>query len=267
VLAGDVPVGAGLSSSAALELAVARAFAAVSAIPWDAAVMARLGQRAENEWVGVRCGIMDQMISAAGRAGHALLIDCRSLRSEAVPFPPGTTVVILDTATRRGLVDSAYNERRGQCESAARAFGVAALRDVTPERFEAEADRLDEVTRRRARHVVTENERTLKAAESMRRGDAAELGRLMNASHQSLRDDFAVSSRELDIIVECGRSQPACLGIRMTGAGFGGCAVALVRGGQVHEFTSAVADRYQSITGLAPVLYVCAATDGAAVVS
>jgi galactokinase len=266
VMAGDVPVGAGLSSSAALELAVARAFAAVSNLPWDATAMARLGQRAENEWVGVRCGIMDQMISATGPAGHALLIDCRSLQSEAVPFPAGTTVVILDTATRRGLVDSAYNQRRAQCESAARAFGVAALRDVTVERFEAEADRLDEVTRRRARHVVTENERTLQAAESMRRGDAAELGRLMNASHESLRDDFAVSSRELDAIVECGRAHPACFGIRMTGAGFGGCAVALIWSEQVHEFASTIADRYRSITGLAPVLYVSAATDGAAVV-
>ncbi len=149
VIAGDVPVGAGLSSSAALELAVARAFAAVSDLPWDAARMAKLGQRAENEWVGVRCGIMDQMISATGRAGHALLIDCRTLHTEAVPLPPGTVVVVLDSATRRGLVDSAYNERRGQCESAARAFGVAALRDVSADRFEAEAGRLDEVTRRR----------------------------------------------------------------------------------------------------------------------
>jgi galactokinase len=197
VIAGDVPVGAGLSSSAALELAVARAFAAVSDLPWDAAIMARLGQRAENEWVGVRCGIMDQMISAAGRAGHALLIDCRSLHAEAVPFPPGTTVVVLDTATRRGLVDSAYNERRRQCEYAARAFDVPALRDVSSERFEVECGQLDEITRRRARHVVTENERTLQAADAMRRGDAVTLGRLMNASHASLRDDFAVSSREL----------------------------------------------------------------------
>jgi galactokinase len=174
---------------------------------------------------------------------------------------------VLDTATRRGLVDSAYNERRGQCEAAARAFGIAALRDVTPERFHTEAERLDEITRRRARHVVTENERTLQAAESMRRGDASALGRLMNASHDSLRDDFAVSSRELDVMVECGRAHPACLGIRMTGAGFGGCAVALVRSGDVNGFTSAVASRYQSATGLAPVLYVCAATDGAAVIS
>jgi galactokinase len=266
VVAGDVPRGAGLSSSAALELAVARAFAAASDLPWEPAAMARLGQRAENAWVGVRCGIMDQMISAAGRAGHALLIDCRTLHTEAVPFPPGTTVVVLDTATRRGLVDSAYNERRGQCEAAAHTFGVPALRDVTRERFEAESGRLDELTGRRARHVVTENARTLQAAEAMRRGDAAELGRLMNASHESLRDDFAVSSRELDAMVQCGRAHPACLGIRMTGAGFGGCAVALVRADEAEAFTSAVAVGYQTATGIAPTLYVCVATDGAAVV-
>ncbi len=185
VIAGDVPVGAGLSSSAALELAVARAFAAVSDLPWEPATMARLGQRAENEWVGVRCGIMDQMISAAGRAGHALLIDCRSLHTEAVPFPLGTTVVVLDTATRRGLVDSAYNERREQCESAARLFGVSALRDVSAARFAAECGRLDDLTRRRAWHVISENERTLQAAQAMRSGDAAAVGRLMNASHLS----------------------------------------------------------------------------------
>jgi galactokinase len=266
VIAGDVPVGAGLSSSAALEMAVARAFAAVSDLPWDAATMARLGQRAENEWVGVRCGIMDQMISASGRAGHALLIDCRSLDTEAVPFPPGTTVVVLDTATRRGLVDSAYNERRHQCESAAHAFGVAALRDVSTAHFEVDCARLDEITRRRARHVVTENERTLQAADAMRRGDATAVGRLMNASHASLRDDFAVSSRELDVMVECGQAHPACRGIRMTGAGFGGCAVALIHREQAESFTSTVAGSYQAITGIAPVLYVCAATDGAVVV-
>jgi galactokinase len=265
VLAGDVPRGAGLSSSAALELAAARAFAAVSDLPWDAATMARLGQRAENEWVGVRCGIMDQMISAAGRAGHALLIDCRSLQMEAVPLPSKTTVIVLDTATRRGLVDSAYNDRRSQCEVAARAFGVAALRDVTVARFESESARLDDLTRRRARHVVTENERTLRAAEAMRRDDAVTLGRLMNASHESLRDDFVVSSRELDVMVECGRAHPACLGIRMTGAGFGGCAVALIHEEQAEAFASAVAARYQSATGIAPVLYVCAAAEGAAV--
>lgn len=266
VLAGDVPLGAGLSSSAALELAVARAFAVVSDLPWDAAAMARCGQRAENEWVGVRCGIMDQMISAAGRAGHALLIDCRSLHVEAVPFPAKTAVIVLDTATRRGLVDSAYNERRSQCEAAAHAFGVAALRDVSVARFASECERLDDLTRRRARHVVTENERTLQAAEAMRRGDGVAVGHLMNASHASLRDDFAVSSRELDVMVTCGREHPACLGIRMTGAGFGGCAVALIHEEQTEAFTSAVAASYRAETGIEPILYVCTATEGAAVV-
>jgi galactokinase len=266
-IAGDVPVGAGLSSSAALEMAAARAFAAVSGFPWDPATMAKLGQRAENEWVGVRCGIMDQMISAAGKAGHALLIDCRSLHTEAVPLPAGTTVVILDTATRRGLVDSAYNERRSQCEAAARFFGVPALRDVNPARFEEESARLDERTRKRARHVVKEDERTLQAAEAMKRGDAVALGELMNASHASLRDDFQVSSRELDAMVECGRGVRGCLGIRMTGAGFGGCAVALVRTAEARDFVTAAADCYRATTGLAPNLYVCRATDGAEVVT
>jgi galactokinase len=267
VIAGDVPRGAGLSSSAALEMAVARAFAAVSALRWDAATMARLGQRAENAWVGVRCGIMDQMISAAGRQGHALLIDCRSLTFDPVPLPADTAVVVLDTATRRGLVDSAYNERRGQCEAAARAFGVAALRDVTPERFAAEPSRLDEPTRRRARHVVTEIARTLQAADAMRRGDAARLGVLMDASHASLRDDFKVSSAELDAMVTCGRSHSGCLGIRMTGAGFGGCAVALVRAGHAPDFAAAVGRCYHDAAGRTASIYICTATDGAAVVS
>ena len=162
--------------------------------------MAQLGQRAENQWVGMNCGIMDQMISAAGLADHALLIDCRSLEVRPAPLPPGTAIVVLDTATRRGLVDSAYNERRAQCEAAARFFNVPALRDISVERFEERVGAeecshpLDEVTTRRARHVVTENARTTEAAEEMDRGDAVALGRLMNASHVSLRDDFEVSS-------------------------------------------------------------------------
>jgi galactokinase len=263
VIAGDVPVGAGLSSSAALEMATARAFAAVSGIPWQPEAMGKLCQRAENQWVGVNCGIMDPLISAIGRAGHALLIDCRSLEFQPVPFPASTTVVVLDTATRRGLVDSAYNERRSQCEAAARFFGLPALRDVSLEMFEAAAHRLDDVTRRRARHVVTENARTLQAAEAMRRGDAVTLGRLMNDSHLSLRDDFEVSSHELDAMVEGGRQETSCLGIRMTGAGFGGCAVALVRADGAQKFTAVVAQRYQAATGHTPRIYVCKATEGA----
>jgi galactokinase len=267
VVASDVPVGAGLSSSAALEMATARVFAVTSGFPWESTTMAKLGQRAENEWVGVNCGIMDQMISAAGQAGHALLIDCRSLEAQAVPLPPGTVVVVLDTATRRGLVDSAYNERRAQCEAAARFFGVLALRDVSVAQFQARADRLDDLIRRRARHVVTENDRTLQAVEAMRRRDAVELGRLMDGSHVSLRDDFQVSSDELNSMVTCARREDVCYGARMTGGGFGGCAVALVRADAAPAFAATVTTCYQAATGITPSVYVCGATNGAEVVA
>lgn len=266
VMVGDVPVGAGLSSSAAVELAVARACATLADLPWDAAQMALRGQRAENKWVGVNCGIMDQMISAAGAAGHALLLDCRSLVGELVPLPTSTCVVILDTGTRRGLVDSAYNERRTQCEKAAAHFGVRALRDVALTTFEAQAAELDEVTRRRARHVISENERTRTAAQVMRSGDKVSLGLLMDASHRSLRDDFEVSSEALDLIVDCARPVAGCLGARMTGAGFGGCAVALVEAEATAAFCEQVAGDYGRRSGHEPHLYVCEATDGAAVV-
>ncbi len=266
VVAGDVPVAAGLSSSAALEMAAARIFALTSGFPWDPATMAKIGQRAENGWVGVNCGIMDQMISAAGEANHALLIDCRSLETQTVPIPSDTVVVVLDTATRRGLVDSAYNERRAQCEAAARFFGVPALRDVSVAQFRAQAGQLDGITRRRARHVVTENERTLQAAEVMRQGDAAALGQLMNASHTSMRDDFEISSAELNDMVTCARRKDACYGARMTGGGFGGCAVALVRADAARTFAAAVAACYQETTNITPNVYVCTATQGAQVV-
>jgi galactokinase len=265
-LGSDVPIGAGLSSSAALELATARAFAAVSGLAWDPTDMARLAQLAENEWVGVNCGIMDQMISASGRQDHAILIDCRSLETRPVPLPTGTVMVILDTATRRGLVGSAYNERRARCEAAASHFGVAALRDVTPEQLEARAAELDETTSRRARHVVTENARTLAAAEAMVASDAERLGRLMDASHQSLRDDFEVSSQELDAMVEIARAQPGCRGARMTGAGFGGCAVALVDDRASARFVAGVSAAYRERTGLDSQIYVTGASPGAAVV-
>lgn len=270
VLAGDVPLGAGLSSSAALEMAVARAFAAVGGWSWDPPAMALSGQMAENKWVGVNTGIMDQMISAAGVAGHALLIDCRSLDTTPIPLPAGYAVVVLDTATRRGLVGSAYNERRAQCEAAARHFGVKALRDVSVSQLEAAQSDLDPLIYRRARHVVTEDERVLQACDAMRSGDGAAtavaLGRLLDASHASLRDDFQVSSRELDAFVEIAAAHPACMGARMTGAGFGGCAVALVRDESSSEFARSVAADYMARTGLSPRVYVCRAANGAEVV-
>ena len=263
VMAGDVPVGAGLSSSAALELAVARALVAASDAPWDVPRMALAAQAAENGWVGVSSGIMDQMISAAAHEGHALLLDCRTLEGRHVPMPRNVVAVILDTSTRRGLVESAYNERRAQCEAAARAFGVKALRDVDEATFAARADTLDELTRRRARHVVTENARTLRAADALARSDAAEVGRLMDASHASLRDDFEVSRRELDAIVEIARAEPGCHGARMTGAGFGGCAVALVDRDAAPALAEAVMRRYRERVGLDAKAYVCVPSPGA----
>jgi galactokinase len=267
VVAGDVPLGAGLSSSASIEMATARAFAAVSGLDWQPAPMALLGQKAENKWVGVNCGIMDQLISAAGVADKALLIDCRSLETQAVPLPRGSVVVILDTATRRGLVDSAYNERRAQCEAAAKLFGVKALRDVTSAQLAARAKELDATTLRRARHVVTEDERTVAAAEAMRADDAARLGRLMNESHESLRYDFEVCNDGLNVMVDAARRAPGCFGARMTGAGFGGCAVALVVADESDAFVRQVAADYAKTTALDPKVYVCRATNGAEVVA
>jgi galactokinase len=267
VISGDVPIAAGLSSSAAWELAAARAFAVTSGFAWDAAKMALLAQRAENKWVGVNCGIMDQMISAAGQADHALLIDCRSLETQSVPLPPNTVVIVLDTTTRRGLVDSAYNERRSQCEAVAKFFGVKALRDVTLDQLSEKREQLDRVAYRRALHVISENDRTLQAAEVMRRGEASELGQLMELSHMSLRDDFEVSSRELNTMVECAEQQAGCYGARMTGAGFGGCAVALVRQDAAEAFCAGVAAEYQAETGLKPNIYICTASNGAEIVA
>jgi galactokinase len=263
VAAGDVPLGAGLSSSAALELATARAFDGACRLRWEPAAMARLAQRAENGWVGVNCGIMDQLISAAGAAGHALLIDCRSLETRAVPLPAEVAVVVLDTATRRGLVDSAYNERRAQCERAAAFFGVTALRDVDERMFRARESGLEPLMARRARHVITENARTLAAADVLERGDARAFGKLMNASHASLRDDFEVSRSELDTMVRLAQGHGGCYGARMTGAGFGGCAVALVDRAAASDFARVVAQRYEAETGLRPSVYVCVASQGA----
>ncbi len=265
VLQGDVPVGAGLSSSAALEVATARTFATAAGLDWDPTEMAKLAQRAENRWVGVNCGIMDQLISAAGRAGHALLIDCRSLDTRPVPFPTGVAVVILDTATRRGLVDSAYNERRAQCEAAAEFFGVRALRDVELEQFERFSSGLEEAVRRRALHVITENSRTLQAVDAMERGELCALGVLMAKSHASLRDDYEVSSDALNAIVESAMAHPGCYGARMTGAGFGGCAVAVIEAQQADDFVATASADYEKKTGHTPTLYVCQATNGAEV--
>ena len=263
VLSGNVPRGAGLSSSAALEVATARAFASVSGFAWDAMQIARVGQRAENNWVGVKSGIMDQAVSAAARAGHALFLDCRNLEYEHIPIPQDVAVVVMDTSTRRGLVDSAYNERREQCESAARFLGVKSLRDITSEKFKERSEKLDNVIMRRARHIVTENERVLKAVQAMRADDVTSLGRLFNESHASLRDDFEVTNDALNWMVEIAQTRPECFGARMTGAGFGGCAVAVVRREQAGAFAEAVGAEYNLKSGIDAKIFVCAAGEGA----
>jgi galactokinase len=267
-ITGDVPRGAGLSSSAALELAIARAFAAVSNIEWDAPKMARLAQKAENEWVGVNCGIMDQMASAASREGHALFLDCRSLEIQHIPLPKVAAIVILDTSTRRGLVDSAYNERRSQCEEAAHWFGVKALRDVSLEEFGKRNTEsgLSEIAWKRARHIVTENARVLEAVEAMKSGDAKRIGKLFYASHVSLREDFEVTNDALDIMVACAQEQDGCYGARMTGAGFGGCAVALIEEEKAGAFVNAVGSAYRHRSGNEAGIYVCKASEGASLI-
>ena len=265
VVGGDIPIGAGLSSSAAIEVATARAFAQASQLAWEPATMARITQRAENEWVGVRCGIMDQLTSIAGVADHALLIDCRSLSVSPVPLPAEAAIVILDTGTRRALATSAYDERRRQCQQAAEFLGAPALRDVTPQDLDRAHQGLPETTWRRARHVVGENERTQRAAEALRRGDVIETGRLMSASHESLKSDFEVSSRELDAIVGCSLRHQGCTGARLTGAGFGGCAVALVRHRDLGDFAGEVPACYRAATGLEARLLFCRASEGATV--
>jgi galactokinase len=267
VMAGDVPRGAGLSSSAAVEMAAACAFVSVSGFEWDALRIARIGQRAENNWVGVKSGIMDQAVSAAAKKGHAFFLDCRTLEFAHIPLPADTAILVMDTSTRRGLVDSAYNERRSQCESAARFFGVQSLRDVSLDEFEKRGKKKEEdVIFKRARHVVTENVRVMRAVQAMRMGDAPTVGRLFNESHASLRDDFEVTNDALNWIVEIAQARSECFGARMTGAGFGGCAVALVQRNQAEVFAKAVGAAYRLKSGKEAGIFVCEASAGAGVI-
>ena len=262
----DIPIGAGLSSSAALEMAVARAFSICGGWTFEPLEMARIGQRAENEWVGANTGIMDQTIVASGQAGHALMIDCRDLTTRQVPIPDRVSVVILDSATRHTHTDSGYNERREQCETAARYFGASHLRDVSQKEFILKSTGLDDLPRCRAWHVITENERVLQAVEALSAGNVAEMGRLMDQSHVSMRDDFEITNHQIDIMVELAQSEKGCLGARMTGGGFGGCVIALVENDAVPAFTETMRQEYEDATGLQPRIYVCQASNGVEVV-
>ncbi len=266
VVGGDVPLGAGLSSSASLELAVARAFAAVSGFYWDAVAMAKIAQRAEYEWVGMRCGILDQLIVSVGEEGSALLIDCRSLELTPTPIPEDIAVVILDTGTRHKLVGSEYNKRREQSQEAANHFKVNSLRDISPSRFEKDSEDLDEVLLKRARHIISENGRVILAAEMMKNSAMTTVGRLMLDSHVSLRDDYEVSGPGLNAMWEIAKEQDGCYGARMTGGGFGGSVVALVRDFQAQTFARNVKAEYDKQTGNTSETYICVPTNGAEVI-
>lgn len=264
-IAGNVPQGAGLSSSASLEVAVVQAFKSLYGLDaFSPADMALVAQRAENHFVGCNCGIMDQLISAMGQAGHAALIDCRTLGAELVPLLRDTDVVIIDSRIQRGLVDSEYNARRQQCEAAARHYGVAALRDLSVERLAQGAEGLDPSVYRRARHVVTENQRTLAAAQALMGGDLVRMGELMSQSHASMRDDFQITVPAIDALVDIVKSAIGSAGgVRMTGGGFGGCVVALVPKALTQAVRTAVQAQYRSPQGAMAQVHVCGASDGA----
>ena len=267
---GDLPIGAGLSSSAALEVAVARGLCDLSTIAWNPLTMAQVARRAENGFVGVGCGVMDQVTSAAGRANRALLLDCRSLALEPVPLPSAAAVVVMDTGARRTLGATEYEARREACDAALAAVRTiapapTALRDVDDTVLDRARARMDPVSYRRASHVVAENRRPAALAEALRAGDLAGAGHLLDASHASLRDLYDVSSRELDLITELARRAPGCFGARMTGAGFGGSAVGLVEAGAVHAFTTAVLSGYRRQVSLEASVFQVRAVDGASV--
>jgi galactokinase len=264
-ISGDVPQGAGLSSSASLSVAVGRLFATLPGFeqlsPVDIALVA---QRAENDFVGCKCGNMDQISSACGVQDHVLKIDCRSLEVEPVPMPPNAAIMIFNSHVARGLVDSAYNTRREQCEAAARHFGLPALRDLDLATLEARGAELDPVVLRRARHVVTENARVAAAAQARAAGDLARMGELMEASHASMRDDFEITVPAIDQLVGIVKSAIGSAGgVRMTGGGFGGCVVALVPHALVEAARQAVQRAYTAPNGAAATIYVCRAAAGA----
>lgn len=269
MISSDVPTGAGLSSSAALEVSVGLALASVSGQVVDDVTLALAGQRAEHEYVGTKCGIMDQYVAAKGEAGHALLIDCRSLFAKPVPLDTTrVAVVICDTQVKHELSSSEYNTRREECVRGVEILKkvlpeIRALRDVSVDEFKRFEEMLPELVRRRCRHVVTENERTLAAVAALERDDLVEMGRLMKLSHVSLRDDYEVSCAELNLLVEIAGNFHDCLGARMTGGGFGGSTVNLVRRAALRKFQDTINREYPRVTNISPHIYVSDAGEGA----
>ncbi|MBI5705501.1 MAG: galactokinase [Armatimonadetes bacterium] len=266
VVHGDLPVASGVSSSAAIEVAFGRVYAAIEGFELDPFRLAQIAQRCEIEFVGVNCGIMDMTASSCAKAGCAMLLDTRSFEIRHVPLPKGLSIALLDTCTPRALSASAYNERRSQCEAAAAALGVPSLRDATESALEAKKNDLPATVFRRARHVITENQRCLDFVAALEGGDFSALGDLMAGSHASLRDDYEVSSPELNAMVEAALASPGCVGARMTGAGFGGACVALTRSKEAANFLDSTKVGYAQRTGRKGSFLLCSPSEGAHIV-
>ncbi|HUO79522.1 MAG TPA: galactokinase [Steroidobacteraceae bacterium] len=273
---GEVPLGAGLGSSAALAVAVGGALASIAGRSLDRLTLAQLSQRAENDYAGTRCGIMDPFVALFGRAGHALCLDCRSLEYRAVPLEAGppraagaaARILVCDTGVRHRLAGGEYNRRREECERGVAALArtdpsIRSLRDVSAELLERRGPDLDAVVLRRCRHVLAENARVLAAAQALEAGDPGRAGQLLCESHRSLRDDYEVSCDELDLMVELALDCDGVYGARLSGGGFGGCTVNLVRADAVARCRATITERYRRATGHAPDTYLCTAVDGA----
>lgn len=265
----DVPVGSGLSSSAALEMSSALALLSTVNGELNSEKLALLGQKAENEFVGMNCGIMDQFISVHGEKDHALFLDCRTLDYQLVPLDGDKSkIVICNTMVKHELGSSEYNKRRAECEKGVEIMsqdypGIKALRDVTLEQFNKVKSKLPDIVSKRCRHVISENERTVESIKSLNSNELELFGKLMNTSHDSLRDDYEVSCKELDIMVDIARQQNGLLGARMTGGGFGGCTVNLVQAEYVESFVEIVSENYKQATGLKPDIYISVPSHGA----
>lgn len=268
VIEGDVPMGAGLSSSASLEVAVGFAMLSLSGVAVDPVMLAKAAQAAEIHSTGARCGIMDQFVSANGRMGEILMLDCRSLEYKLIPISSDVEIVICNTMIKHSIAAGEYNTRRAECEEGVRLLksalpGIRALRDVSTDELELHKSLLPEMIYRRCRHVVSEDERVIAMAAALRNDDKPLIGRLMRDSHNSLRDDFEVSCRELDAMVEAAESAPGVIGSRMTGGGFGGCTVNLVKSGMADEFSEVVREAYERSTGITPKIFSTRVSDGA----
>jgi len=265
---GEVPIGSGLSSSAAIEVATGFALLDSNDVEIDRLELAKLCQQAENEFVGMRCGLMDQFISCFGQAGHALMLDCRLLDYKVLRLPESVKLVVCNTMVKHELAASEYNARRAECEEGVRVLAqkipnVRSLRDVTMNDLERFMSELPEVVYRRCRHVVSENDRVIQAATALTSGDLAIFGKLMAESHKSLRDDYEVSCKELDLMVDLANKAEGVVGARMTGGGFGGCTINLVESNSVDQFKKSVTSGYAEATGREPEIYVCSAAQGA----